>query len=419
MFTFLHCADIHLDSPLRGLEGYADAPVEQIRQATRRAFDNLVDLAIEERAAFLLIAGDLYDGDWKDYNTGLFFIDRMARLRKNKIRVLLASGNHDAASRITRELRLPDNVTLFSSRQPETRVLADLGVAVHGQSYPVQAVTENLAANYPPYRPGLFNIGLLHTSLTGREGHASYAPCSLDDLRSRGYDYWALGHVHRHEVVATDPWVVFPGNIQGRHIQESGSKGAVLVTVEQGRVAGVEQRLTEVLRWALCRVDLSGCEHLEAVADPVRAALESLQAGTGGLPLAVRLELCGRTPVHQALHGSAAHLIELFRGITADLDEVWLEKVLFHTSRPGPAALSLEDNAPISSLLRAIADLEPTPESMLELAPELGELKARLPAELLHEEGFALGNAGPDTAAILAQVRELLLAGLLGQGGEK
>lgn len=113
MFRFIHAADIHLDSPLKGLESYPDAPVEQIRGAARRAFDNLVTLAIEERAAFVLLAGDLFDGDWKDYNTGLFFTHRMGRLRERGIRVFLVSGNHDAASQLTRALSLPDNVTLF------------------------------------------------------------------------------------------------------------------------------------------------------------------------------------------------------------------------------------------------------------------------------------------------------------------
>jgi len=122
MFRFLHAADIHLDSPLRGLEVYQDAPIEQIRSAVRRAFDNLVDLAIQEETAFVLLSGDLFDGDWKDYNTGIYFNSRMGLLREAGIRVFIVSGNHDAASRITHALHLPDNVTLFSSRVAETRV---------------------------------------------------------------------------------------------------------------------------------------------------------------------------------------------------------------------------------------------------------------------------------------------------------
>ncbi len=135
MVKFIHTADIHLDSPLKGLEAREDAPIDEIRGATRRAFDNLVDLAIEEEVDFILIAGDLYDGDWKDYNTGLFFVSRMGRLAKAGIRVLIVSGNHDAASQITKAMPLPDNVTLFSSKKPQSLKIDDLKVVVHGQNY--------------------------------------------------------------------------------------------------------------------------------------------------------------------------------------------------------------------------------------------------------------------------------------------
>lgn len=135
MFSFLHAADIHLDSPLKGLEGYQDAPMEQIRLAARRAFDNLVQLAVDEKVAFLLIAGDLYDGDWKDYNTGIYFINRMGRLRDAGIPVFMVSGNHDAVSQITRSLQLPANITHFSHRHAGTHILDHYGVAIHGQSF--------------------------------------------------------------------------------------------------------------------------------------------------------------------------------------------------------------------------------------------------------------------------------------------
>ena len=59
MFKFLHAADIHLDSPFKGLERYEGAPAEKMRQATRRALENLVQLALDEQVKFVLIAGDL------------------------------------------------------------------------------------------------------------------------------------------------------------------------------------------------------------------------------------------------------------------------------------------------------------------------------------------------------------------------
>ncbi|MCP5049968.1 MAG: DNA repair exonuclease, partial [bacterium] len=230
----MHTADIHLDSPLHRLEAYEGAPVEEVRQASRRAFENLIDFAVGESVDFVLIAGDLFDGDWKDYNTGLYFIRQVHRLKQADIYVFIISGNHDAAGRMTRVLPYLENVGVFSHKKPETKTLDTLKVAIHGQSFSTSAVTDNMALAYPDPVPGYFNIGLLHTSLNGREGHENYAPCTVEDLKNRGYDYWALGHVHQSEIVSSDPFIVFPGCIQGRHIRETGDKGGVLVTVESG-----------------------------------------------------------------------------------------------------------------------------------------------------------------------------------------
>ncbi len=418
MFTFLHAADIHLDSPLRGLEGYADAPVAQLRQATRRAFDNLIDLAIEERVAFVLLAGDLYDGDWKDYHTGLFFIDRISRLRKENIQVFLASGNHDAASQITKGLRLPDNVHLFSAKQPETVTIESLGVAVHGQGYHTRALTENIARNYPQALPHYLNIGLLHTSLTGRQGHEPYAPCSLDDLKARGYDYWALGHVHKREEVSQSPWIVFPGNIQGRHIHEAGAKGATLVRVEEGRITAVEHRDLDVLRWSLCQVDLTNCPTVDLAIDAVRQAMESEQARADGRPLAVRLQLVGESTLHAVLHRDSATLTEEFRGLAVGLGEMWLEKVVFATQRPVALAKSLGEETPMADLIQAIDRLDFQTAALMELVPEIGVLQSKLPPELLHEGGL-VSTSTDWTTGLCEEVKEILIARLLGQGGSR
>ena len=171
MFSFIHAADPHLDSPLQGLESHEGAPVALIRGATRRAMENLVQLAIDEQIDFLVIAGDVYDGDWKDYNTGLFFRGQMARLASKGIPVYLIAGNHDAASVISKKLGLPENVHVFSTRAAESKEVAEIPAVIHGRGFPNRAVPENLAKDYPPAVPGKFNLGLLHTSLTGKPGH--------------------------------------------------------------------------------------------------------------------------------------------------------------------------------------------------------------------------------------------------------
>ena len=187
-FRFLHAADIHLDSPLKGLAGQDGNAAERVRTATREALDQLVSLTIEEQVDFLIIAGDLYDGDWRDYKTGLFFAGQMGRLNASNVPVYLLHGNHDAESQITRRLDLPDNVDVFGTRKPETFALEHL-VALHGQSFRQRDVTENLVPDYPAPVSGAFNIGVLHTGLGGMGGHANHAPCSFDDLANKGYDF--------------------------------------------------------------------------------------------------------------------------------------------------------------------------------------------------------------------------------------
>jgi len=414
---FIHTADIHLDSPLKGLEVHEDAPVEEIRGATRRAFDRLIELALEEEVDLVLIAGDLYDGDWKDYNTGLFFAGRMGRLAQAGIRVFIVSGNHDAASQITRAMPLPDNVTLFSPARPQSVQLDDLGVIIHGQSYSSRAVTENLAALYPPRDANYFNIGLLHTSLNGREGHENYAPCSIDELISKGYDYWALGHVHKREVVADDPWIIFPGNIQGRHIKESGVKGATLVTVKDGRIVGIQERELDVLRWTVCRVDLSECATREAVHEQVRSAMDNAQNLAGGKTLALRLQLGGRCPLHAELHARSIHWTEEFRAIAASMGDVWLEKVKFGTSRWAGLEDILGEDSPLAGLLRAIERPEFGDEMRMTLLPDLAGLKSKLPVELLDRDSL-LENSPEALTELREEVKDLLIAKLLQHRGE-
>lgn len=419
MFRFIHTADIHLDSPLKGLETHEDAPVDEIRGATRRALDNLIDLAIEEEVDFVLIAGDLYDGDWKDYNTGLFFVRQMSRLDKARIKVFIISGNHDAVNQITKTMPLPDNVTLFSHKKPQSVKLDDIGVIIHGQSYASRAVVENLALQYPQHDSNYFNIGLLHTSLTGREGHEDYAPCTLDDLKSKGYDYWALGHVHKREVVSEDPWIVFPGNIQGRHIKETGTKGATLVTVEDGRITAVDERTLDVLRWVICLVDLSECETVDSVYDAVRQSFEQELDLADGKILALRLVLTGRCVVHAQLFGRMAQWTEEFRGLAAGLGDIWLEKVVFRTSRKVSLKEIASENTPIASLLQSIDSLELDGDSILEFVPELAVLKSKLPPDIHSPDESFLDTSSDKIAELRTEVQELLIAKLLQHEGDR
>ncbi|MEM7245878.1 MAG: DNA repair exonuclease [Acidobacteriota bacterium] len=387
---YVHAADLHLDSPLRGLERHEGAPVEEIRGATRRAFDNLIDLCLTQEASFLLLSGDLYDGDWKDYSTGLFMTKRLAQLREAGTRVFLIRGNHDAASRITKQLELPDNCTELATRAPETVIDEDLGVAVHGQGYAQRAVTVDLAADYPDALTDLHNIGLLHTALDGREGHDPYAPTSVELLGSKGYDYWALGHVHQREVLATDPWIVFPGNPQGRHARELGAKGASLVEVDDGRVVSVEHQVLDVVRWERVEVDVTDFLDLDEILEHLRHQLERATTEAGGRLLAARVVLNGRCEAHAELGRDPEVLEAAARALAAELDgSCWIEKIQLNTLPP----LSLEELTARHDLLGQVLDrlqhLRDDDEALLALGDCLGPLAKKLPLEARRgDDGF-------------------------------
>jgi len=360
MWKFIHAADIHIDSSLHGLERYEGAPVEEIRSATRRAFDNLIELAIDEEVAFVLLVGDLYDGDWKDYNTGLYFVERMGRLHEAGIRVFIVAGNHDAASQITKHLRLPNNVSLFSTKSPERVILDDLNVAVYGQGFATRAVTDDLSQDYPQGDPQLFNIGLLHTCLDGKPGHEPYAPCTVDGLRSKGYQYWALGHVHKREELSQETWNVFPGNIQGRHIRELGPKGCTLVTVDRGEIVAVEHRDLDVMRWSICELDASASETADDIYEQVREGLQSALDAAEGRPVAVRLVLQGDCSAHSVLHADRERWIQEYRALATGLGGagILLENVSIKTNLSFSADEILEHDDALGGLLRAIRDME-------------------------------------------------------------
>jgi exonuclease SbcD len=408
--TFLHAADIHLDSPLKGLERYENAPVERIRGATRRAFTGLIDLAIEKRVDFVLIAGDLYDGEWRDYNTGLYLVRQLGRLREQQIPVFLIAGNHDAANKMTRSLRLPENVRFLDHERPETVLLENQGIVIHGQSFGKAAVLENLAAAYPAPLKGYTNIGLLHTGMGGLDGHERYAPCTLEDLRARGYDYWALGHVHNRQVLCKEPLIAFSGNVQGRHIRETGPKGCQLVTIQSDReFESVFQRLDHV-RWERASVDI---RELATESDVLGRAADVLDRLLASEPdpdamLAVRVTLSGPSALHDQLQTDPERSVAEIRSLATERggDRLWIERVELDTA---PLRITTIPDGPFDEVQEVIEQLSSDPTSMSAVVDELAELKRKLPAELTQDpEGPRLSDA-LWLQSLLGQVQPLLL----------
>jgi len=382
-FCFLHAADLHLDSPLHGLERYEEAPAEEIRGATRRAFCNLVRRAIELRVEFVILAGDVFDGDWKDYGTGLWFAARLRELTSKGIRVYLLAGNHDADGKMTASLRYSEGVHTFDTKAPQTIVDEATGVALHGQGFAKAAITDDLASRYPRPRPGTLNIGVLHTALAGRQGHEPYAPCTPDALASKGYDYWALGHVHQREIVDAQPWIVFPGNLQARHVRETGAKGATLVTVEDGRITAVTAEAFDVVRFARIQVDVSGCKSVRACEDAVSAAMALARDEADGRMLALRIELVGRTSADAQLRRDRLRLVAACRERANAFGDVWVEKVELGTRNTSASGRDIVDALELDAVeLRQAAGRE--------LRKDLEQLLEKMPA------GLDLGRDGLD-----------------------
>ncbi len=418
----VHAADLHIDSPLRGLGRIEGAPVADIRLATRRAFVRLIDDCLERSAALLILAGDVFDGEWRDFNTGLFFVRQLARLRDVGARVIMLHGNHDAESTLARHIPLPDHVHVLSAEAPETVELESLGLAVHGQSYISRVVVDNLAEGYPPPRRGLLNIGALHTNAVGASEHKNYAPCTVSQLVRHGYDYWALGHVHKRGVLHTRPWVVYPGNLQGRHVRETGAKGCTAITVEDGRITDVRHRDMDVLRWAelviplgpqvaafgaapaeAAAVETDAPDTLEGLLDRVRRRLTQVVHDAGGRPVIARIVVTGATRLHARLAANPAPIQSQIRAVAADLGDVWPEKIRFSTrprQRGAPsqellalhqalrdefARLAVDDRA-LADHLQALAPvsagvaqyMEQRPDSAEQVRDQLAEIESRL-----------------------------------------
>ncbi|CDN53512.1 DNA repair exonuclease [Neorhizobium galegae bv. officinalis bv. officinalis str. HAMBI 1141] len=402
-FRFIHAADLHLGSPFQGLALKDAAIAELFIEASRRAFSGLVDQAVERKVDFFIVAGDVYDGDWKDNKIGLFFNREVARLERAGIPVFLLKGNHDAESVITKTITLPKNVSEFPVNKPGSFKLDHLKVALHGQGFAERSAVDNLSLAYPKPEAGWFNIGVLHTSLTGREPHAPYAPCSVEDLRSRGYDYWALGHVHDFEIVAEDPLVVFPGNLQGRSIREQGAKGAVLVTVEDGRITH-ERIITDSARFAELVVAVEPDDNIPAILRRIESALEDVVERMEGRPLALRIRLTGKNRFRNEVMARAEDFRdEVQAACHRSHQDIWLEKLEVRLepetngARVATDMLGLEGLIPMDGF---------APELVADANAKIAEITARLPG------GIGAGDLalGDDAEALLAEARDLLLS---------
>ena len=416
---FIHAADIHLDSPLQSLALQDQAQLTRMRRACRGAFERLVDFSIEQQVAFVLLAGDLYDHDAPNMQTAVFLRTQLARLEKNGIRVVIVKGNHDADNKITSALALPANTRILSDRKPETLLFDDLPVrvAIHGQSFKGGPVLENLAASYPAAKAGYVNIGILHTSLSGDVEHDPYAPCKLEDLTTRGYDYWALGHIHKGAKLLDDPWVVYPGNLQGRHAKETGPKGCMLVEVEDDRISTVELIDLAVVRWESLQIELKGKSREAELVEAIRAALALAHKDAENRPTAVRLTLTGETSLHDLIERRPNRLLQTVMELAAEIggEDIWIEKIRNDTVPPFVAPQS-QTNETTNDLVQIMEEVAgDTTQVNLLLQKELEPLRTKLPEELKELPALKLLDDPSLVLSALTRLKPRLASRLAGE----
>jgi DNA repair exonuclease SbcCD nuclease subunit len=307
---------------------------------------------------------------------------------------------------------------VFSTRKAESKPLEPLGVVLHGQSFRDAKTEENLAVAYPPAVPDCFNIGVLHTAVEGHAEHAPYAPCSLSDLTDKGYDYWALGHVHEYKILSEDPLVVFPGNLQGRHIRETGPRGALMVTVENGKPT-VERLFVDTVRWHRIEIDAGPAQSLQDVVRLARDRLETLlRESADGRPLATRVIFTGHSRAHGELFGLETQLRQEILAAANALgdNELWIEKVILNTIPELDAAAIEARSDAIADLQSILAEAGSAPEIRQRIVDDLMELVGKSPLELI--------DAVPELGAIktgniddqLEKVSLGLIAHMAGEG---
>lgn len=419
-FRFIHAADIHLDSPLRSLALRDPELAALIGTATRRAFTRIIDLCLEEQVDALVLAGDLYDGDQTSMKTARFLGAQIQRLGAAGIQVFIVRGNHDALSRITKELVFPDTVKVFTGRAEAIAAARGPGgipVVIHGLSFAQPHAPESLLSKYRPPVEGAVNIGILHTSLAGAPGHDPYAPCSLADLQATGFRYWALGHVHKRAVVEGPCAIVMPGMPQGRDINEAGAKSVTLVTIADDLSIRIEARATSIAQFARVPVDATGIEDWRDLVAAVTRALEQERSGVGAEHLVARVEVTGATPLAWRMRRDLDLLKTEADARAAHIGACWIEKLEVSTAAPPLGAGSAAD--PLRELHRLIEDeILGSDAFQADLVAIAEEVRVQLPAEC--RDAFGADEAA--FKAVLARLAhegaEDVLARLHAAGGD-
>jgi exonuclease SbcD len=348
IMRFLHAADLHLDSPC---SSRSETVRDRLRDASRLAFQRLVDLALSERVDAVLIAGDLFDDERLSFQTERFLLEQLHRLDERDIPVIYATGNHDPGRAGLRSVELPwpGNVTVARDR---TVVRMAIKGPTHGSAqgetlgmvtavgHETSTERDDLSTVFPGAGSGVPEVAVLHTQVIDSPGsavHQRYAPSQLDALRASGHDYWALGHVHKRSVLSEHPGVHYPGNLQGRTHGERGAKGCLLVEVHPGTPPVVKFKKLAPIQWEDLDIqDPSEATTLDALIETIADGWHAMTGGETDVDWIARIRILGATP--------------LWRELSWDDDQNYLRDEL--TYRLGLLHLTLEIGS-VHSLVRA------------------------------------------------------------------
>jgi len=407
LIRILHTADIHLDSPLRSLALRDEGLRAQVAAATRGALTRLVDTALSESVDAVLISGDLFDGRERSARTAAFLLAELDRLRAAGIKVFYIKGNHDAENPVTGMLDLPDNVHLFGARGGKVD-LAE-GVWIHGVGFEQRHVPESLLPRFPDPVPGAVNIAMLHTSLAGAPGHDNYAPCRVSELAGMGFDYWALGHVHKREVHATDPWIVMPGCPQGRDIGEAGAKSATLLTIEDGRITLTDVP-TALVEFAQTALDISETDSDDALRAALRAHLDAVRAGLDAPTGVLRVTLTGTPPRYWQILRDRDVWQETVVELGKIVGDLWIDRLVLDLSPPAARRDTPGASEELSRTMDEIAGESGfRAAARAEVAAVLDDLPPALRARLAPDdtavEALTDGLAHTGAAQVLARLK--------------
>ena len=336
-FRFIHAADLHLDSPFRGLRQIPKHLYENIRLSTFQAYEQLIDYCLEYDVDFLVISGDVFDLEDRSIKAQLYFLQGLKRLSQKGIPVFVIHGNHDPADKLRGQLEYPPSVHFFSAAEVEQRIFLknDYQVKILGRSYPTKAFKENIIQDFQVERPTeSFNIGLLHTNLDGDLLHDPYCPSHLKDLLASNIDYWALGHIHQRKVIVENaPTIVYPGNTQGRHSKETGEKGCALVEIDGKQVKRLTWLSTAKIIWQEISLDITDRNSIPKIIDDLEELLDSKEA-EAKQPEIWKVILMGNTPLHNLLHqdNQGEEIIEVLNEFFARKTPwIWISELCINT----------------------------------------------------------------------------------------